>query len=365
MSSPPSGWPSEVPFPPEERSEIYENVSKSYDEYNINWKVTFMNKESFSFSTPNPDKIKEMPPVDDPSPSQASTHEKGFEEFYNSKPAQHSECPRSRYPKYNDGKPPCTINSTRNLGGGTPPNYRYFCNICEFEWQEERIQPFSNKKRIREERDIRITNPDWKRKLNITDGKSKHMNKPHKCGACYKKFGVYAWKKDVGSLKHICLKRSDNLSEIDIKTWKANEEKTQQEKERVEKNSLESNIIFLKHIIPKFEILSIQDIDQRAFSLSTLPCIGEIFVSLNTISVMFPRITPQTVCGNKFNPAAFRITYKKNNIECQVTVLIYNDIDHVSTNTSVRKWKICSLEEEALQLIYDQMQIPMPSTSLL
>eukprot|EP00966_Prymnesium_polylepis_P333307 7388782-Prymnesium_polylepis.1 len=185
MLTPPEGWPKEATYPPtRDDRRMYQAFSESIDNKTVTVQfipaygggrfiVPKQEEEpeiDFEEEEYDPDdKLDFMPSNDSDEVLMEQIGKDGdnFDITRLNEPgwkATPPQCPRSRpeYPSLNDGNQPCTVNTTRNIGGGTKPKYRYMCQLCKFEWQQEReINKWTREKRKALEQDILITDPTW------------------------------------------------------------------------------------------------------------------------------------------------------------------------------------------------------------
>jgi len=393
----PLGWPAQASYPPVEDEKImYDKIRKKNDGDNVCWYVKFNSqyggkhfeiqnssakvvdqKEDECFSSFMPPLKPTSSPAMMLSPCQTvASQDSAYQNFIDDEDKKISilyhKCPRSRYAAFDDGNKPCTIDATKNLGGGSVPCYRYKCNICGFEWQQRRSVT-QGELPIRTEADILVTNPYWLRKLGLSAKKPRAAtDRPFFCGDC-KKRNVFVWKRERYNIRHVCLKQNGDIGEKEFKEWKENEERKQKEKERLyaieqQKDDnkkakatepsdykTKDDIQRLDPINQKFRIITMQMLHPLP-SESFGAVGGRICVSRNFLSQLFgnPKLGHKT----GFH---VRIRYQKNgnNDKYEATVFIQKKADTRGDDNLVCEWKIHSMNEDALALVYDISQMRM------
>jgi hypothetical protein len=424
MFTPPEGWPQQATFPPtRDDRRMYQAFSESIDNKTVT--VQFIPAYGGGrFTVPKQEEEPEidydeeedddalgfMPPPDSPgSPDSPDSHHllsstkelmeqigrdgDNFDPGQMNEPAWHAtppQCPRSRpdYPSLNDGNKPCTVNTTRNIGGGTKPKYRYMCQLCKFEWQQEReINKFTKERRKALEEDIIVTDSTWLGKLPKykCSGVSKrapirkHENVqkkriPSKCGECFKNYNLIFWKAKMGDIdKHSCIKSKYNketeLNEFELEEWKKNEIEKQKAKEALFESGQHSTSQYPGEIafrrIPihkrKYNIDSIQKLNPYSLKdkLGWYPLFGKVTISKNKLIELFDK--PYTFkapthikipLSQAFH-AVIRYSKSEDSQELrEARLLIHDSIDtKISDPNILSDWNVCSTNYEIRQLI--------------
>jgi hypothetical protein len=414
MFNPPENWPKQATFPPtREDIRMYKAFSTSTDNTEVTVQF-FPEYGGKRFTVPKQEEGPEidyeeeddaldfMPSNDSPDPHCSFSNEElmkqigkdcdNFDLAKMNEPAWKAtppQCPRSRleYPSLHDGNDPCTVNMTRNMGGGTHPKYRYKCQMCNFEWQQEReINKWTKEFRKAREGEILVTEHSWLYKLpkykrsSVSKKAQKHENvqkkrQPSKCGECFKNYNLVFWKAKMGDLdKHYCIKNKYNketeLDQSQLDEWKKIEIDKQKAKEALFEKGQQSTsqypgeIAFRKIPIHKrkYKIDSIQKLNPYPGQdkLGWYPSFGKVTITKHKLVELFDN--PYTFkapphikipLSQAFH-AVIRYSKTEDPQPREARILIHDSIDTKKSDPNfVSDWNVCSTNCEIRQLIND------------
>lgn len=420
MFTPPEGWPKQAIFPPtRDDIRMYKAFSESTDNKTVT--VQFITAHGGGqFTVP---KQEEGPEIDyeeeddalDFMPHNDSHDAHDHEYLFSStdemmkqirkdgdnfdmgqmnEPAWHAtppQCPRSRpeYPSLNDGNKPCAVNTTRNVGGGTRPKYRYICQWCKFEWQQERqVNKYTKEIIETHEKGIVVTDSTWLGKLpkyrcggvskRAPIRKHENVQKkkiPSKCVECFKNYNLIFWKAKMGDLdKHCCIKTKYNketeLNESTLEEWKKSEIELQKAKEALFESGQHSTSQYAGEIafskIPihkrKYKIINIQKLNPYVLkdNLGWYPLFGTVSISQNKLIELFDQPylfkTPPHIkisLSQAFH-AVIRYSKSEDSQELirEARLLIHDSIDTKKSDPNmISDWNVCSTNYEIRQLM--------------